>query len=317
MVLRRVSLAAIVSFAFGLLSLFLFAITGVPAVAAGLVGLRQINASDGRLGGIGLAIAGMLLGTAGTLRSIVYFVGQWTDRAQARANQVECVEHLRQIGFGLKSYAALHKENYPQAALHNADLNPDRRLSWLTEIVPFLGRATPGEAFFQDLNKRIDRKEAWDAPGNEAALNTPVRLFLCPGHPHYNPRARPGMTHYVGLAGIDPEAANLPKDDPRAGVFGFSRKVGDRDMKAGMGYTMMVLETANENGPWLAGGFPSVRGLSPTCNDYIGPEKPFGGTHKGGLNVLWGDGSVRWVGDAVPPEDFRSQATLTGKAQFP
>src|SRR5262245_43842793 len=76
------------------------------------------------------------------------------------------------------------------------------------------------------------------------------------------------------------------------------------------GRRIVLVETAHETGPWLAGGFPSARGLDPQVEAYSGPDRPFGGLHRGMMQVLWVDASVRPVSDGTPGSVFRSQATL-------
>ena len=73
---------------------------------------------------------------------------------------------------------------------------------------------------------------------------------------------------------------------------------------------MMVLETAYENGPWLAGGFPTVRGLDPDVEYYCGRGRPFGGIHSGIVNILYVDGSVREQTDKTPGKVFRAEAMI-------
>jgi prepilin-type processing-associated H-X9-DG protein len=167
---------------------------------------------------------------------------------------------------------------------------------------------------FVALHDRLDLDRGWKDPANSAILNTPLPVFRCPGDTNFEPHHRPGLTNYVGIAGIGPEAATLPKTNPRAGIFGYQRTVTGKDLHAGTSYTMLAAETAHDLGPWLAGGPSTVRSVPPTGNP-PGPGFPFGGLHRGGLYVLWADGSVRWVADSVPPEDFRAQATLAGKAE--
>ena len=80
----------------------------------------------------------------------------------------------------------------------------------------------------------------------------------------------PGVTHYVGIAGVGEEAAQLPTDHPRAGIFGYDRKVSHENIKDGLSLTMTVVETATANGPWTAGGRATVRGLDPNDPPYLG-----------------------------------------------
>ena len=139
-------------------------------------------------------------------------------------------------------------------------------------------------------------------------------VYLCPSLARPDPLRQPGLTTYVGLAGIDPDAARLPRQDRRAGVFGYDRVITRQDVTAGISFTMMVAETTRDLGPWVAGGPATVRGLAPDETRYVGTGRPFGGLHPDGANVLWVDASVRFVKDTVAPEVFWSQATLTGAA---
>ena len=82
------------------------------------------------------------------------------------------------------------------------------------------------------------------------------------------------------------DAAELPRGDPLAGIFGYDRIVRREDLTAGATQTLLATETARDNGPWTAGGSPTVRGLDPTDAPYIGPGRPFGGMHPHGLNIL-------------------------------
>jgi hypothetical protein len=302
--------AAVASFMLGVASCLGFVVlTGLPALWLGWRGLRTIHMSDGRLRGARLAVGGMVLGGIGTVVTLLGVGAVIALKLRDTSNRVECADHLRQIGLSLNKYADVHG-TFPAATREPHALPPERRLSWLVEVLPLLGDSPRRGKLYADLAEKIDRTRAWDDPANGGALQTPVRLFLCPGHPDYQPNERPGLTHYVGLAGIDPQAAYLPRDDPRAGVFGHDRGVRRREATGGISQTMMVLETARDNGPWLAGDRPTVRGLAPDEEDYLGPGRPFGGLHSRLVNVLWMDASVRPLNNDTPGEVLRAQATL-------
>jgi prepilin-type processing-associated H-X9-DG protein len=301
---------ALISFLLGLSSvgLLLLVVTGVPAMILGLRGLRAVNSGGGQWRGARLAIAGMALGLIGTVVTLVGagLIVAWELRASSA--RAECTNHLREIGVALNKYADA-RERFPAATIPLPQVPPERRPSWMAEIVPLLGEGTSRSKRYQDLAKKIDRTKGWDDPANAAALATPVRLFLCPGDPQFDPNASPGLTNYVGVAGINPGAVYLSRDDPRAGMFGYDRGVRRQEVTAGISFTMMVLETENK-GFWLAGGQDTVRGLDPDEEQYNGPGRPFGGLHPGVVNVLFVDGSVRPLSDSMPGEEFRRLATL-------
>ncbi len=308
---RRLHPSTLASFLLGLASigLGLLVLTGLPALWFGLRGLRAVNASDGQLRGARLAIAGMILGGIGTAITVAWLCVSLAVWLRQESNRVESVNNLRQIGVALNKFADT-QGRFPAATRDPRWLAPDHRLSWMADVVPLLGEGTLRGERFQALAKKIDVTKGWDDPANSEVVATPVRVFLCRAHPDYEPNRPPGLTHYVGVAGIDPGAAGLPRDDLRAGMFGHDRGVRRRDVARGISVTMMALETTADNGPWLAGGHPTVRGLAPDEQRYIGPGCPFGGMHAGLVNILWVDGSVRTLSDQMPPEVFRAQARL-------
>jgi prepilin-type processing-associated H-X9-DG protein len=312
---RRLSLAALLSVPLGL-----FPVTGVPAMLLGLAGLRAVNASDGRLRGRRLALAGMTLGALGTALLAIGTLLVIVFQLRTVSQRAECANHLREIGMGINRYAEAHNGELPPGTVANAALPPQRRLSWMAAVLPFLtegaaaGPKRPAEKKWQALAGKLDLERAWDDPANAAASGVNVPAYFCPALVRPDPLRQPGLTTYVGLAGVGPDAARLPKQDRRAGVFGYDRVITRQDVTAGISFTMMVAETTRDLGPWAAGGPPTVRGLAPDETHYVGVGRPFGGLHPDGANVLWVDTSVRLVKSAVAPEVFRAQATLAGAA---
>jgi prepilin-type processing-associated H-X9-DG protein len=88
-----------------------------------------------------------------------------------------------------------------------------------------------------------------------------------------------------------------------------------RDIKDGTGATLAVIETASANGPWTAGGPPTVRGLDPGRQPYLGRGRQFGGTHPGGAMALFADGSVRFLRESIDPKTFEALATIAGREE--
>jgi len=302
---------ALVSFLLGLSSLVLglFALTGLPALVVGLRSLRTINASEGRLGGARLAKAGVFMGVVSTLLTVLGVGALVIVRWQDASRRVGCANHLRQIGVALNKYAEVHG-SFPPATRTPPELSPDKRISWMADVLPLLDEGRPSPAQYSAVYERIDLKAAWDDPANVNAVNTQVRIFRCPGHPQFHSTIVPAPTHYVGMAGVGPDAAFLKREDPRAGMFGHDRGVTRKEIEGGISFTFMVLETAQDNGPWLAGGWPTVRDLDPDADQYAGPGLPFGGLHHLSTNILWVDGSVRPLANDTPGEVFRAHATL-------
>jgi prepilin-type processing-associated H-X9-DG protein len=248
----------------------------------------------------------------------------YIPRVRAAAACSECRINLMQMAFGFSDYHACNG-SFPPGTIPNADLSPERRLSWLVG----------GWSYFGDgqVELLLDMQGAWDDEGNRLPqieyLDYPngwkrrplgdFRTFLCPSNPA---RTSPPPTHYVGVAGVGPDAAAWGVGYPNNGVFGYDRRTKLEDITDGATTTMLLIETNRDNGPWTAGGPSTVRGLDPAGGPYPGAGGQFGSGHRGtaggsprppyATNVLFADGSVRSLTDGVRPEVFEALATIAG-----
>jgi prepilin-type processing-associated H-X9-DG protein len=309
----RLSKTAVVAFVLGVSSLFLSVATALPALYVGFRAVRAINSSDGRLRGRRLAVAGLILGSVTTLVTILGSAALLLLFIQDKSHLAGCTNNLRLIGQAVNRYSDHHDEQFPPGTVSNASLTPERRLSWEAAIVPFLSEGTPAGKKWEELAGEIAFQEAWDAPANEKPHQVNVAPFLCPAFVRGFSDGRKGLTAYVGVAGVGLDAAALPLTDSRAGFFGYERTLTRGDITAGISTTRMVVETTYDNGPWLAGGPPTVRGLDPDSEHYIGLGRPFGGLHREGCNVLWADGSAHPVRNDIAPKAFRDSSRITRK----
>lgn len=323
----RLSIKAVVALVLGLSSVVLSILTAIPALLLGLHTLREINRSGGRLRGKKLAGVGMVLGALSTVASlIVGGAAMIVIQLRETAGQAECQHHLMHVGHALNLYHD-QEQAFPAGTIPNATLPPAERLSWYVSILPFLGAELPPpetgpqperrergskqeEEMLKALFRSIDLDKGWQAAANAEAVAKPVRRLRCPSDPHQAPPGQPALTDYVGIAGMGADAALLPADSPDAGVFGYNRRVSREQVTRGADYTMMVTETAWQNGPWAAGGTATVRGLDPAQQPYIGRGRPFGGNHPDGLNVLYVGGSVKFVRQTIEPQLFERMATI-------
>jgi prepilin-type processing-associated H-X9-DG protein len=139
----------------------------------------------------------------------------------------------------------------------------------------------------------------------------------CPAHEAVFDAAGHELTSYAGVAGLGPDAAELPLEDPRAGIFGYDRLTPLGAITDGTATTMAAAETAESNGPWKAGGPATVRGLDPSRQPYIGPGRQFGGTHRDGAMVAFADGSVRFIRATIDPKVFEALSTIAGGERLP
>jgi prepilin-type processing-associated H-X9-DG protein len=310
---ERLSEAALAAFVLGVASLVLSLVTALPALFLSVQAIRAINRSEGRLRGQRLAIAGLALSVLAIVATILGLIGMVLLNVQEKSQIAGCTNNLRQIGAAINNYSDHNGHFFPPGTVLNAALNPQQRLSWEAAIVPFLSETgiagkNAGKQWEQ-LSGQITFKEAWDAPAN-AGLRRNVPLFLCPTFAHDFSAGQVGLTSYVGIAGVGEDAAVLPCGDAQTGFFGYDRLIRAADISARLDATMAAIETTQANGPWSAGGSPSVRGAPLDNSCCIGKDAAFGGLHRGGAKVLWADGSVRFVTEKIDPELFRREACI-------
>jgi hypothetical protein len=295
--------------------LALFCVTGPIAAFLGWLALRAINGSDGRLRGHGLAVFGVVAGAIGTVAIGLGTLAIVVNAVRAKSQRTECEYNLGKIALAVNVCFNHSDKKFPAAIMPLPGRPPEEHFSWLAGLLPFL-EERPDQTFpWKPLADRLDFDRPWNDPVNLPVDKTNVPRFLCPGHPHFDPRGSPGLTHYVGIAGLGDDAASLPADNRRAGFFGYDRRIGLDDITAGTGNTFLATETTIDNGPWAAGGPPTVRGVDPDETQYIGPGRPFGGCHREGrlelLTAAYVDGSVRFISAAIKPDIFRNSSRIS------
>ena len=188
-------------------------------------------------------------------RSLIIFV-----ELRVRSQRVECLNNLRQTGGAVLNYESTNNA-FPPGTVPNTALPPDKRLSWLTTLPPFMDQKTKNALAAQSLYEQLDLSLAWDDGGNAAVAHAAAPFAVVPRDPFDDPRLAKGNTSYVGFAGVGRDAAELPRGNPFAGIFGYDRVVRRDDLTAGATQTLLATETARDNGPWTAGGSPTLRGL--------------------------------------------------------
>ncbi len=223
-------------------------------------------------------------------------------KVRDQANRVSCQGNLKSTGLAVHNYYDTFKY-LPPGTMANPTLPPEKRFGWAFIIFPFQES--------ENITTRCDKDKAWDAEENQFAALVRNTRYRCPSV-EWPPDSTYFPTDYLGIAGVGKDAATLPKDDPKAGIFGYDRKITFNDIKDGTYLTVMVVETAWPRGSWTAGGPDTVRGLDPEDSPYMGSEGPFGGNHSGGTNVLFADGSVHFLKTPFDPPTFEALATYNG-----
>ncbi len=93
-------------------------VTAVVGLVLGIVSLRKINRSQGQLGGQGLAIAGIAVSAFMLLFSIPVMAGLTLPalaRAKVKAQNIQCMNHVKQLALSGIMYANDHNDRLPDA----------------------------------------------------------------------------------------------------------------------------------------------------------------------------------------------------------
>ncbi len=210
--------------------------------------------------------------------------------------------NLSEILIALRNFHYAN-QSFPAGTHPNKGLKPEKRLSWMADILPFVDTFQ-----YRPLHSDIDFSEAWDSPANRGAAHTRVRLF---GDGLVRPRNTSnwaGATHCVGFAGLGAEGPTLPVTSPKAGCFAYDRVTRMRDITDGLSCTAMLAGVSKDVGPWAAGGRSTIRAV--TAQPYINGPDGIGGP--GGVVIGMADGSVRVLSNKVDPKLFEALVTIHG-----
>jgi hypothetical protein len=287
---------ATASMVLGLLALCTLGLTAIPAIILGILALRQIGQSDGRVGGRGLAITGIVASCVSFILiapiAVLYAllapaVGKVRETAARQAD----ANNLKQIGLAFHNFCDVHGKLPQAAAFRTRDGRPG--LSWRVALLPYLNEDA--------LYRRFRLDEPWDSPSNKPLVAQIPRVYLMPG------QAADGSTYYqvfVGKSTLFEVPAGPP---PPAGFGGGTNPLtGIRfpvDVPDGTSNTLLVA-TSRSPVPW-------------TRPDDLAFElgallPPLGGHQPGGFQVCMADGSFRWVPQNTPQETLRAMVTRNG-----
>jgi prepilin-type processing-associated H-X9-DG protein len=228
------------------------------------------------------------------------------SRTRGRAERVRCQEHLRRIGQHYLAEEAQRTGAFPAGTVFSDRLLAEKRLSW---IVPGLDRLG-----HEDAARLVNKVGAWDEGENDLAGKVVLPEAVCPATPFVLVSGAKPL-HYLGITGVGPESAAKSADAPGAGMFRYDSPTFVSDVKDGLSNALMLLESPGNPGLWIAGGSNTVRPADPATAPYIGPGRPFGGSHVGGANAAFADGSVRFLSEAIQSAVLEMLAGIADSAQ--
>jgi prepilin-type N-terminal cleavage/methylation domain-containing protein/prepilin-type processing-associated H-X9-DG protein len=251
------------------------------------------------------------------------------QKVRESAARTECRNNLRQIGLALHSYHD-RKKMFPPGYLSavapdNSDLGPG--WGWAAILLDDLEQ-TP-------LKKQISFGLDIGDAANAWPRIQPLKLFRCPSD-DFEPTFVPANTvvevafsNFVACFG-----SNDIETNPGAGngVFYRNSKTRIADIPDGTSNTILVGERCSNQfpSPWLAnptwtgavtGADEAPALVLGTCdhipNSTSGHPEDFWSRHEQGVNVLFGDGSVRNISNAIGTVVWMALGTRRGNEPYP
>ncbi len=192
--------------------------------------------------------------------------------------------------------------HFPAGASGSSLLPPETRLSWIADLLPYLGH--------RDWHGQLEFGYSWNSAQNRSVTERPLPEMINPVLGPARTDAGFPVTHYVGVAGVGPDAGRLKADDPRAGVFGYGRTTRPDDITRGTSNTLAILGASDRCGAWASGGDATVRPL--TQRPYVNGPDGFGSGQPDGMLAGMADGSVRFISKDVDPRVLEQLATIRG-----
>ena len=252
------------------------------------------------------------------------------QQAREAARRTQCRHNLMSLGIALHNYE-MGFETLPPGVVNAtgpiADTPVGYHLGWIGQLLPYLDQANAWRKL--DLDQSI-----------YAAANSPVRehvlpTLFCPTDSiprsvditGSQPVLKAAPSSYSGCH----NDAATPVDVDQNGVLYLNSAVRMEDILDGTTYTIFAGEQFFDEGPqlgWLSGTRSSLRNMGtlpgnrplkkpqfdkepfeetsvddPTATTAAtpGPTNGFGSSHLGGVHVLLGDGSVRFLSLSTDP----------------
>jgi prepilin-type N-terminal cleavage/methylation domain-containing protein/prepilin-type processing-associated H-X9-DG protein len=260
------------------------------------------------------------------------------QQAREAARRTSCRSNLKQIGLALHSYESVHRV-YPSSTTSQIDFgvwssNPTNYHlhSWATMLLPNLDQ----EAWYNQVNFDVSALD----PANALVGSQVLPIYRCPSFagPRFSTSPLYGrlsptyaLRNYAAMGatavGIFYTQAN--------GVFFARSSTKVSEIRDGLTNTIFIAETREPGAAvWIDGGTAAIvsrRYLDTNPPSFAGPENSlnfqpyyvangqgidaqFGPSsmHSGGINHLFGDGSVQGISQNINANVYDALATRDG-----
>jgi hypothetical protein len=244
--------------------------------------------------------------------------------AQARGQAESYVPHngIHDLAKALSDFTNQAKA-FPKGTLEGAD-RPDLRCSWLLQVVPML----PGSNLGPQVEPLVAKPTSWRDPRSLSLAALHIPAFVNTVDATGSSRVQLtsvgetlGASHFVGMAGVGLDSPSLPASPAnltKLGVFGYDRATTLKEITDGPANTIAVIMVpSGSQGPWIAGGGSTVRGVPVDGNPiepFLVPSlyNPKTKAKERGTYAIMADGKVRFLSASIPPATFLALCTIAG-----
>lgn len=240
-----------------------------------------------------------------------------------RSREFRCANNLRMIGQAMSEY--VEGSGYFPPVFTRVP----RHHSWVPRLLPYLNH--------QELAERYDYSVHWSHPLNAETIATSIPQFECPTATYPGRQAigktqfeyRGGVLDYLATNRISPTVIRdgwLPEGTNIDGILARSGATHISAIRDGLSNTLLACEVAGTPakyvhrekeervmygdrgfGCWADfGNYFQAHGHQPNGRDWPGPctvnctnDDAIYSFHPRGANMLWGDGSVRFVSEEL------------------
>jgi prepilin-type N-terminal cleavage/methylation domain-containing protein/prepilin-type processing-associated H-X9-DG protein len=265
------------------------------------------------------------------------------QKVREAAARTTCTNNLKQIGLAAHNYHGTFQVLPPGYTSGYATLDGDGTgpgWGWAAHLLPYMEQDA--------LHKTIDLKKDIADPANAAARITPLKVFRCPSDNPANgptfvavsdaggtPICEVAFANYVGLGGVY-EVSGYP--DTNTGILLRNSRYRLTDILDGTSSTLFATERRSKSSPmttWVGAVTGAVNpplnpayddeGPPTLCLTNVGepdeartPNNPLehvedaSSFHPGGVNAVFGDGSVRFIRDSIAPATWTALGTRAG-----
>ncbi|MGY8771642.1 MAG: DUF1559 domain-containing protein [Pirellulales bacterium] len=194
-------------------------------------------------------------------------------QARNAARRMQSTNNMKQIGIALHNYHDTFG-SLPPAYIPDEDGKPMH--SWRVLILPFIEHS--------NLHDQYNFDEPWDSPSNLAVAQQMPATYR-------NPSDDSPMDEFV--------TTYQAVEGPNAGFDG-STSLKFREFLDGISNSVLVIENYDRPVLWTQPDDTSVEAFA--------SGKPINGTPTGGINALFGDGSVRHIDQTIGSQQLKDFA---------